>query len=293
MLAAAAILVMIFLSGRRGFFKSMLHFTGYLLACILAFSISGSLADGLYKSSVRNSNIKKITKSVGDTDFIDEIIGRIEDDFDFSGEIAYERLEKIYKEKNSLGLSFDEQLYQYVSSIYVNKIGNEEIFCQKLHKGYADIVSGIISEHLVDYAGETALQEIIRHPQDMDELIPLLLDPEGSREAAEYIADHYTEAPYKGIIRLISFMVILAVLIAVTVFLVSTTFKTPGFQSLGSHIGGGVVGALLGVVIAAFIAACVRLNVICGENKMMFFNHEAIDKTYLFKHIYNFITSNL
>lgn len=292
-LAAAAIFVMVYLSGKRGIFKSMLHLAGYFLAFVLAFTISGSLAKGIYKNSVRNSNIKKLTKSTASTDFIAEVKDHIEEDYDFSGEIAYDRLQKIYTEENSLGFSYDEQIYQYVSSIYSNKVGNEDVFYQKLHKGYAAIVSGIISENLVDYAGETAYQEIIRKPEKMNELIPLLLDPEDSRGAAEYIADSYTSTPYRSIIRLISFMAILAALIIVTVFLVNATFRTAGFQSLASHISGGITGILLGAVIVAFIAACVRLNVICGEDKMLFFNNEAIDKTYLFRHIYDFIVSNL
>lgn len=291
-LAASAVMIMVFLSGRRGIFKSLLQLSGYFLAFVIAFSVSGSISKGFYKSSVRNSNVKKITKSVASVDFIAEITDYIEEEFDFSGEIEYGRLEKIYTEKNTLGLSCDEQIYRYVSAIYPDKIGNENVFYRKLHKGYGDIINGIISENLVAYAGETAADEIVRHPETMNELIPLLLDPEGSRAAAEYIADSYTGAPYRKIIRLISFLAILALLIAVTVFLVNSTFKTAGFQSLGSHIGGAFAGILPGVVIVVFIAACVRLNVICGEDKMLFFNNEAIEKTYIFRHIYGFITSN-
>ncbi len=292
-LAVAAILVMVFLSGRRGIFKTLIHFAGYFLAVILAFSISTSIADGLFKNGVRNSNVKKLRKSLNETDFVSDVVNYIEDEFEFSGDINAERIKTIYTEKNSLGYSFDEQIYQYVSSIYVGKIGNEKNFCERLHKGYAEIISGIICEDLLAYAGETASRSIIDKPQQMDELIPLLLEHEDRSGAAKYIADKYTKAPYTSLIRLISFMAIMLVIVGITVFLTNTTFKTPGFQTLGSHIGGGAVGVLLGLVVVVFIAACVRLNVICGEDKMLFFNNEAIDKTYLFRHIYDFIVSNL
>lgn len=291
-LAVAAVMIMVFLSGRRGIFKSLLQITGYFLAFVIAFSVSGSISEGFYKNSVRNSNVKKVTKSVASVDFIAEVTNYIEEEFGFSGEIEYSRLEKIYTEKNSLGLGYDEQIYQYVSRIYIDKITNENAFYRKLHEGYGEIINGIVSENLVAYAGETAASEIVNHPETMNKLIPLLLDPEGSQEAAEYITDSYTGTPYKKIIRLISFMAVLVLLVAVTVFLVNSTFKTAGFQSLGSHIGGALTGILPGLVIVVFIAACVRLNVICGEDKMLFFNNAAIEKTYLFKHIYGFITSN-
>ena len=37
------------------------------------------------------------------------------------------------------------------------------------------------------------------------------------------------------------------------------------------------------------IAVIVRLNVVLGSNKMLFFNHEAIDNTYVFKYVYEFV----
>ena len=139
----------------------------------------------------------------------------------------YERIEKIYTEEDNLGFSYDEQLYQYVSGIYANKIGDEKNFYQKLHKSYADIISGIVSENLVAYAGESAYQVIIQNPDKMDELIPLILAPHSSRSAAEYIADSCTDTPYMNIIRLISFMAILAVLIAAT-----SLSEQPAFRAL-------------------------------------------------------------
>ncbi len=292
-LFVAVILVMVYLSAKRGIFKSLLHFSGYFLAVVIAFSVSGSIANGLYKNSIRNSNIKNLKKTLNEIDFILDSINIIETEFDFNGEIKYERMEKIYTEKNSLGYSYDEQIYQYVSSIYTGKLENETIFYNRLHKAYAAYISNIVSDELTAYAAETASRSIIDKPKQMDELIPMLLEHEDRSAAAEYIADKYTAGPYKSIVRLISFISILVVMIGVTILLTNTTFKTPGFQSLGSHIGGGAVGILLGLVIVVFITACIRLNVICGENKMLFFNNEAIDNTYLFRHIYNFITLNL
>ncbi|MBR3759497.1 MAG: CvpA family protein [Ruminococcus sp.] len=292
-LFVAVILVMVYLSAKRGIFKSLLHFSGYFLAVVIAFSVSGSIANVLYKNSIRNSNIKNLKTTLDEIDFIMDSINLIETEFDFNGEISYNRMEKIYIEKNSLGYSYDKQIYQYVSSIYTGKIENEKLFYNRLHKAYGVYISNIVDDELNTYAAETALRSIIDKPKQMDELIPLLLEHEDRSAAAEYIADKYTAGPYKSIVRLISFISILMVIIGITILLTNTTFKTPGFQSLGSHIGGGVVGILLGLVIVVFITACIRLNVICGENKMLFFNNEAIDNTHLFRHIYNFITLNL
>lgn len=292
-LFVAVILIMVYLSAKRGIFKSLLHFSGYFLAVVIAFSVSSSIANGLYKNSIKNSNIKNLKKTLNEIDFILDSINIIETEFDFNGEIKYKRMEEIYTEKNIMGYSYDKQIYQYVSSIYTGKINNETVFYNRLHEAYASYISNIVADELNAYAAETASRSIIDKPSQMDELIPLLLEHEDRTAAAEYIADKYTAGPYKSIVRLISFISILVIMIGVTILLTNTTFRTPGFQSLGSHIGGGAVGILLGLVIVVFIAACVRLNVICGENKMLFFNNEAIDNTYLFRHIYNFITLNL
>ena len=62
-----------------------------------------------------------------------------------------------------------------------------------------------------------------------------------------------------------------------------------GARSLVSNIVGGVLGIIKGGIIVFVIAAMVRLSVILGNDEMLFFNFDAIDKTIIFKHLYQIV----
>ena len=53
---------------------------------------------------------------------------------------------------------------------------------------------------------------------------------------------------------------------------------------------GGFFGAIKGVIVLFGVAAVIRLYVVLGSDKMLFFNHKAIDRSHIFRYIYAFIT---
>ena len=50
-----------------------------------------------------------------------------------------------------------------------------------------------------------------------------------------------------------------------------------------------IVAKAKAAAVVVAVAAVIRLNVITGSDKMLFFNHEAIDSTYIFKYFYGFV----
>lgn len=296
-IAVAVVAVSIFISAKKGLFKAGLSLTGYIIAFALALSISGTLAGKLYKSSVRVNNIKDLKKSVYSAKFLEKTADYIESLGYSNIDVKENKLHDIYT-KDSKGKSFDEQIYNYVNNQNATTVDRENLFYEKLHEGYAEIISGIISDNLSDYPAEYAADVIREKPYTTDELIPLLLDNsdidnDTSKEAAEYICDHYIEKPYRTQIRLAAFLIILVLLIALTIFIL-TAVKSDNFNDLpvASNLLGGVIGAVKGVILLTGVAAMIRLYVVLGSDKMLFFNHKAIDKSFIFRYIYSFITDN-
>lgn len=288
-IAVAVLMVCIFISGKRGIMKAILSLSAYAVAFAMAISLSSSFSDSLYNSTIRNSNIKKLDKTLTSVKFSSKMSTYLES-LGYNVRVKPDLLDKIFEsEKN-----YDEPIYKYLNNINNKKVDTETVFYEKLHNGYADLINEIISENLSTYAAETAAKDIKERPQKMEELIPLMLDTEDKLPAARYIADNYTETPYKNIVRLTCFIILLVVFLIVTLIIVrSFTDEKIGYQSIASHIVGGIVGAVKGVVLVFGIAAMVRLYVILGSDEMLFFNFKAIDRTYLFKYVYNFITNNM
>ena len=54
-----------------------------------------------------------------------------------------------------------------------------------------------------------------------------------------------------------------------------------------AHVGGALIGIPKGIILCFAVAAVIRLYVVLGSDEMLFFNFNAIDKTYIFKHMYN------
>ncbi len=68
--------------------------------------------------------------------------------------------------------------------------------------------------------------------------------------------------------------------------------KSDAISPLGDiadHAVGGFLGIIEGAAILLMLAALVRALVIMGSDEMMIFNSDAVNKTFLFKHIYNLV----
>lgn len=288
-LAAAAILLCVFISGKKGLVKSLTSFAGYLVAAIMAISISSGLGTALHDGIVRGENAKKLNKTLEYTKFVSEVSTYLSTEYNRN--VRTEQLLKIYKSDKP----FNKQIYNYINNINVVKATEEKEFLETIRNCYADFTQKIVDSELSSFAAETAARKILDDPESFNELIPLLLNDETKMPAAQYITENYTADAYIEVIRLITLLSILVAVIAVSLLL------TKGFGNeyhhsdlpLASHAAGAFVGVLKGVVAVFAIAVVVRLNVILGNDNMLFFNFDAIKDTYIFKYFYEFVVNKL
>lgn len=287
-LAVAAALVCVFLSGRKGLLKSFINFVGYVLAFAVAFSVSGGIAGGIYKNTIRDSNVKKVKTALE----YYELPSKLEEQLGIMGYNVNIKRDKLTKILSS-GKPIDDQIYKYMKDATINNskgLPPKEEFCEQLHEIYGTLVKNILSEELSKYSAENAAREIKDDPSKFEAAVPLIMDKEDRGPASEYLADTFTEEPYKYVMRLIVFIILLVLVIIISIFVTGTIIDSDHTeQSIVSHICGGLVGVLKGAIIVFGIAAIVRLNVVMGSDEMLFFNHEAIDKTFIFRHAYDFI----
>ena len=62
--AVAAILICVFIAGKKGGTKAVLGLGASVLAVVIGLAVSGTIAGSLYKGTIRSSNIKKLEKSM-------------------------------------------------------------------------------------------------------------------------------------------------------------------------------------------------------------------------------------
>ena len=282
-IALAAVLICVFISGKKGWIRALVSLVSYALALIIAFAVSGSIAEGIYNSSISGSNTSKIQKCLNNEAFIQETDNYLEN-LSYFINADQGKITKIFEK----GEDVDGELVKYINNVNGKKAAEDQILYDEVHEGFRKVLSSLLSKELSKYAAESAGQKLKDNPELMDELAPLLCDKESMRDAAKYISENLTADAYKDIVRLVSFIILFAIVFVATLFLIKAMTKDADADGIGSHVAGGFIGIFKGGVIIFVIAVMIRLYVILGSNEMLFFNHEAIDKSILFKYFYEF-----
>lgn len=287
--AVAIILVAVFLSARKPISKAIASLMALVLGLLVAMPASSSMADSIYKNTIRNSNIDKIQKTLEEESLTQKTKAYIES-LGYKVVVKEDKLENIFKELGSDSAKADvyDALYKYVNNINGRSVDTEEAFDEKMAEGFAEMISDIVSEELSLNAAEAAAAAVIENPESINEFL-ILSQQEYMTDAAEYIEDNYTAASYMDIVKLLCFIILLFVIVvAVKFFAHAILGKESEFTvlSIGEHIGGGVIGLFIGAFLVFIAAVAVRTYTIFGSGEMLFFNNEVIDKTLLFRYVY-------
>lgn len=285
--AAAIILISVFLSGKRGFAKTVAVTVGWIIAMFFAFPASGGAADFIYKNGVKQSNVSAIESALEHGSIIKKIKSYIEG-LGYSVTVDESKLENLLKDSKDSDVC--GRLYEYVNNINGRVVDSEENFRTKMTDGFAEIMNGILKEELSDYEAE-AVSEKLRNDESFGNDLGLICG-EDTRTAAAYIEESYTADATKDIIRIFCFIIIIFVLMIVVKIIAQKLSNGEAVSPIGDiadHAVGGVLGAAEGIALIFIFAAAVRALVILGSEDMLLFNGETIDKTIFFKHIYNLV----
>lgn len=285
-IAVAITLVCIFLSAKKGVMKGTFAMTACILAAMLAYGISGSFSGSLYEMTVKSSNTKKISKNIEENTFLNKYSSYLEG-LGYNIRVNTEKMDRIFKS----GGDYTTNICKYVNNINSREVESDEaVLREKVIEGYAVVVSDLVYQSLNSkYVAESAAKLIRENSDSINDLIPLITNHDVQHGSAAYIVDNYTADAYKTIFRLALF-VALFVVFAVIIGIFVKSFagsKNDDFPSTGSHIAGGFVGIVSACFIIFAAAAAVRLWAVMGSNEMLFFNNDAVDRSYVFKYFYH------
>lgn len=285
--AAVIILVSVFLSGKRGFAKTIAVTVGWIIVMVLAIPSSGGAADFIYKNGVKQSNVSAIESALEHESIIQKMKTYIEG-LGYSVTVDETKLESIFKDGENTDVC--GRLYEYVNNINGKVVDSEENFRTKMTDGLAEIMTGILQEELSGYEAE-AVSEKIRNSESFESDFGLLCGGD-THTAAAYIEEAYTADATKDIIRIFCFIIIIFVLMTVVKIIAQKLNDGEAVSPIGDiadHTVGGILGAAEGTALVFIFAAAVRALVVLGGEDMLLFNGDTIDKTIFFKHIYNLV----
>lgn len=285
-IAAAIALICIFIGSKKGVLKSVFGFVGIMIAALLSYALSGALAETISQGVVSDSNSKKILKNLDTEVFIADYTDYLEN-MGYSIVVKEEKVEAIFQNGDK---NIDDALVKYINNINGHPVDEKDALIEKFREGYAMIVKDIVSKSLNKYAAKTAEQQILADSSGMQEFLPLIMEVDSLRPASDFIAENYIAPAYYTIVKLISFIVMFALISIFLVFCINAYFGRREAAAIGisSHVAGGFFGLLTSVFVIFAVAVSIRIWAITGNNEMLFFNNDAVDRSFAFKYFYDF-----
>ncbi len=284
-IVAAVALICIFIGSKKGVMKSAFGFVGVIIAAILSYAISGAIGNTVSSGIVCESNAKKITENI-DGDTFTGLYSNYLENMGYSVRINSEKLGNALDSNESI----EDDLIFYLNSVNGHSLDKKEVLLEKVQEGYAVVIGDIVSHSLNEYAALTASELVREKPEIMTELIPLLRDDENIHPASLYIAKNLAAPAYNTIGKLVSFLIIFVICALGFVWGINSFFSRKEVEaiSITSHFAGGIFGLLTAVAIVFAVAVWVRISAVTGNNEMLFFNNDVVEKSYVFKYFYDF-----
>lgn len=283
-IAVAAVIFCCWLSARKGIFRSAIALISCIIGVAFAVPVSAAVSESIYKTIVRDNNVKTLDKSLGEVE-VASYLGNALENMGYNVIVNGEKLNAILDSDKEL----DEQIYKYLNNINGKKVDNEENFKVNLYGAYSDTLNGIFNKDIGVYAMKTAENKIREGKTDVGNLLKMMRNGENRRDIAEIIADDYINDAYITVIRLVACAVIFAIAIAIGILTANSL--SGGMRdvdlSTGAKVGGGICGIFTGVAVVFIIAVIARLCAVMGSNQELFFDNNTIDKTYIFRYAYN------
>lgn len=265
--------------------KSIFAFVGIIISAFVSYALSDAVAEGICSTSMKDSNGKKLMNIIDRDNFVDDYASYLEN-LGYGIRIDKDKFMTILESD----VIYEDAIAEYVNNINGHSVDERENLIANIREGYAVYITDVVSKSLSKYATETSARLVREDAESMQKLIPMLMEPDDIHPAAWYIAEKYVSPAYHTLTRLISF-VVLFIFIALIIVCSINAFLGRREQSMinmSSHITGGVFGLLTSVFIIFAIAVSIRIWSITGDNEMLFFNNEAVEKTYVFRYFYDF-----
>lgn len=285
--AAAVVAVIIYLSAKKGFSKTIFTTLGCIISLVFAITLSESASDAIYRSAVKSGNIKSVRRSLEDVQITSKFRVFLENQ-GYNITVNESRLQSILAESENM----QDDLFKYACNINDKEVDEKETFIQKVNSGFFDIFHEMLSHELPEYllSDLSLMNDDSRLTQQAVQMVVRLeMIDDIPQETVDYLENTFIQNRASEICRFAAFSIIYILLMLVIRLFANIITAMLDIPSVGAAEQplGAVMGIIRAVLFLIAAAAFVKFLVIIGDEKMMFFNQKSIDKTIVFKYIYN------
>lgn len=271
--------VLIYSSAKKGFSKTIPVMVGYVLSIFIASMVSSPMANAFYSNVIKKNNVSAISENLSDLNFTQKYKSYI-DALGYNIKTDSEKLEIIFTSDNDI----TESVYQYCCELNGSNIPKDS-FSEKFQSGYADIVYEALKSDLPVYT----LQSLYDSPADFNQNIKAMYNSD-PLEIGRYIEENYVKSPIISVVKSVCFIISVFIVMFLVRIIADKINNAQLIKRFGfaDRILGSILGLAEALIILAIIAVFVKSLILISNDEMMLFNSETIEKTKIFKHIFNF-----
>lgn len=274
----------VYSNARRGITKVLVMGIGYVLATMAAVFVSAPASEVIYEKVAMDSDIaafQRVNRKVRLVEMLSGVIDK--QHLGFVADRTSVR-EILAGERNA---EFVQQLYDYVNREYGEKAMTEETFETLIKSALIQYYGGLLGEELPEYVRLNFEQKFTEDNRLMPELITKLFAPAPER----YLEETYAQKPTQQVLQIFVYLILFSIVMVITA-IISASLENKLFLNTtysSERIFGGVIGLVEAISVIIMLTMLVRLVVMLGGGDLLCFNDATIERTKLFRYIYNFM----
>ena len=276
----------IYSNARRGFNKVIAFGVGYFVMTILASVIASAAAPAFYDGVARDSNINALMTANDHVQF-EKVFAQAINAQNY-GFTASENSVKRVLEKYDQG-SFDDRLYQYVRSNTADIGVGKAQFSQLMLDTFIECYGKELGERVPEYVIASFIKNAKEDPEIARDIMRTYYDTRKSNyDRAELIEKQFSESATTEVLQIFMYLILFSMFMVLAA-VIATMLQNKIFFNItrgADRVMGGIVGLLEAGSLLVLLTLIVRLIVVLGAGKFMFFNDDDLNNSFIFSILY-------
>lgn len=280
-ITVAIVVLSIYNCAKKGFSKIVILTAGCVVSVFLSMAVCNSCSEIIYENFIQESSIEGISEALEEYDpamTFKEVI----ESSDYGAVLENGRVQKIIKSDDAI-----IELYEYANQASGAVVDTYENFESDIMTGFTELFSKHLGVKLPPYVTHEITEKISANREFFMETLDVIVD--NPEEVPEFIEEKFVRKPALKLVKAFVFIICYFIFMTIIRIVINKTFRfglLNGFDKLDKAVG-GILGAVQGAVMLIIMGVLVKILIHVAESEGSFISYETIEKTYLFRHVFD------
>lgn len=281
LICIAVIVLCVYGGAKKGFSKIIIMVIGCVVSIFLAFTVSKHSSQFIYDKFIKESSIKAVSEMIEEYSPAASVKEVIESQ-DYGAVVEESKIKSILASEDSV-----ERLYEYANQAAGSVVDTHENFVTTLTTGFTELFARQLGVKLPPYVTHELTDRISGNQELFVETTEMLM--KSPDKVPEYIEENFIRKPALKLIKAFVFIICYFIFMTIIRVVINRTFKfglLNGFDRLDKAFG-GILGLIQAAVVLVVLAVAVKILIHIAESSGSFISYETVEKTKLFRLIFD------